>query len=54
MGTSVTQLEDTYARWLKRTDDQLRATFDTYDSREIAAERVNEQRGADQGDEAVR
>ena len=54
MGTSVTQLEDTYARWLKRTDDQLRATFDTYDSREIAAERVNEQRGADQGDKAVR
>ena len=31
MGTSVTQLEDTYARWLKRTDDQLRATFDVYD-----------------------
>jgi integrase len=32
MGTSVVQLEDTYARWLKRTDDQLRATFDAYDS----------------------
>jgi len=32
MGTSVTQLEDTYARWLKRTDDQLRAAFDAYDS----------------------
>ena len=31
MGTSVTQLEDTYARWLKRTDDQLRAAFDAYD-----------------------
>jgi integrase len=31
MGTSVTQLEDTYARWLKRTDDQLRAAFDVYD-----------------------
>jgi integrase len=32
MGTSVTQLEDTYARWLKRTDEQLRAAFDAYDS----------------------
>ena len=31
MGTSVTQLEDTYARWLKRTDDQLRSAFDAYD-----------------------
>ena len=31
MGTSVTQLEDTYARWLKRTDDQLREAFDVYD-----------------------
>jgi integrase len=33
MGTSVVQLEDTYARWLKRTDDQLRAVFDAYDTR---------------------
>jgi integrase len=33
MGTSVVQIEDTYARWLKRTDDQLRATFDAYDAR---------------------
>jgi hypothetical protein len=24
-------VEDTYARWLKRTDDQLRAAFDDYD-----------------------
>ncbi|MBA2385256.1 MAG: tyrosine-type recombinase/integrase [Actinobacteria bacterium] len=32
MGTSVAQLEDTYARWLKRTDDQLRAAFDAYDA----------------------
>jgi integrase len=31
MGTSVVQLEDTYARWLKRTDDHLRTTFDAYD-----------------------
>jgi hypothetical protein len=27
----VTQLEDTYARWLKRTDEQLRTAFDAYD-----------------------
>ncbi len=33
MGASVTQLEDTYARWLKRTDDHLRAAFDRYDAR---------------------
>lgn len=32
MGTSVVQIEDTYARWLKRTDDQLRAAFDAYDA----------------------
>jgi hypothetical protein len=31
MGTSVTRLEDAYARWLTRTDDQLRAAFDVYD-----------------------
>lgn len=36
MGTSVVQIEDTYARWLKRTDDQLRAAFDAYDEREVA------------------
>ena len=23
---------DTYARWLQRTDDRLRAAFDAYDS----------------------
>jgi hypothetical protein len=28
---SVVQIEDTYARWLKRTDDQLRSMFDAYD-----------------------
>jgi hypothetical protein len=31
MGTSVVQIEDTYARWLKRTDDRLRAVFDASD-----------------------
>ena len=31
MGTSVVQLEDTYARWLGRTDDQIRVAFDAYD-----------------------
>jgi len=34
MGTSIVQIEDTYARWLKRTDDQLRAAFDAYDAKE--------------------
>jgi integrase len=32
MGTSVAQLEDTYARWLKRTDERLVAAFDAYDA----------------------
>lgn len=31
MGTSVRELEDTYFRWLTRTDEQLRAAFDAYD-----------------------
>lgn len=39
MGTSVVQLEDTYARWLKRTDAQLVAALDAYDSAQIAAVR---------------
>jgi integrase len=34
MGTSVRELEDTYFRFLTRTDDQLRAAFDAYDLRE--------------------
>lgn len=33
MGTSVVQLEETYARWLKRTDAQLVAALDAYDAR---------------------
>lgn len=33
MGTSVVQIEDTYARWLKRTDEALRTAFDAYDAR---------------------
>jgi integrase len=32
MGTSVRELEDTYFRWLKRTDEQLRAALDEYDA----------------------
>jgi len=32
MGTSIAQIEDTYARWLKRTDDQLRSRLDAYDT----------------------
>jgi integrase len=31
MGTSVRELEDTYFRWLQRTDEQLRAALDAYD-----------------------
>jgi integrase len=38
MGTSVVQLEDTYARWLKRTDDHLRAAFDAYDAKAATAD----------------
>jgi integrase len=33
MGTSVAQIEDTYARWLRGTDDHLRAVLDAYDGR---------------------
>lgn len=32
MGTSIRELEDTYFRWLRRTDEQLRAAFDEYDA----------------------
>jgi integrase len=32
MGTSVRELEDTYFRWLRRTDQQLRAALDAYDA----------------------
>jgi len=42
MGTSITQLEDTYARWLKRTDDQLRAALDAYDGRGTLAAQAKE------------
>ena len=31
MGTSVRQIEDTYFRWLSRTDDQVRTFLDEYD-----------------------
>jgi integrase len=34
MGTSIRELEDTYFRWLTRTDEQLRAALDEYDRRE--------------------
>jgi integrase len=36
MGTSVRELEDTYFRWLTRTDDQLRGLPDAYDKRSVA------------------
>ena len=34
MGTSIRELEDTYHRWLQRTDERLLAAFDAYDTRE--------------------
>jgi integrase len=37
MGTSIRELEDTYFRWLRRTDEQLRAVFDAYDAVVIRA-----------------
>ena len=30
MGTSIREFEDTYHRWLRRTDDQLRAPLADY------------------------
>ncbi len=33
MGTSIRELEDTYHRWLGRTNDRLRAALDAYDAR---------------------
>lgn len=36
MGTSVVQLEDTYARWLKRTDAHLVAALNAYDAQTFA------------------
>jgi integrase len=32
MGTSIRELEDTYHRWLRRTDERLLAAFDAYDA----------------------
>jgi integrase len=32
MGTSVQELEDTYFRWLSRTDEQVRTLLDEYDA----------------------
>jgi integrase len=37
MGTSVRELEDTYFRWLQRTDEQLRAALDAYDASAMTA-----------------
>ena len=34
MGTSIRELEDTYLRWLRRTDERLLAALDAYDVRE--------------------
>jgi integrase len=32
MGTSIREIEDTYFRWLQRTDEQLLAALDAYDA----------------------
>jgi hypothetical protein len=32
MGTSVRELEDTYFRWLSRTDEPVRTLLDEYDA----------------------
>jgi integrase len=37
MGTSVAQIEDTYARWLTRTDGHIRGMFDAFDARTAGA-----------------
>jgi integrase len=36
IGTSIRELENTYLRWLRRTDDQLRKVLDEYDLRPAA------------------
>jgi integrase len=47
MGTSIVQLEDTYFRWLRRTDEQLRATLDAYDeSRGVRVVAASDDTGA--------
>jgi integrase len=38
MGTSIRQIEDTYARWLPRTDAEIRAALDEYDNAHVAAQ----------------
>jgi hypothetical protein len=36
MGTSVRQIEDTYFRWLSRTDEQVRDALDAYDAGSVS------------------
>jgi integrase len=36
MGTSIRELEDTYFRWLRRSDDHIRAALDAYDGYAVA------------------
>ena len=35
MGSSVVQIEDTYARWLRRTDERIRDAFAAGDTRRL-------------------
>jgi integrase len=37
MGTSIRELEDTYHRWLRRTDERLLAALDAYDAAATAS-----------------
>jgi integrase len=37
MGTSIRELEDTYHRWLRRTDERLLAALDAYDAGRAAS-----------------
>ncbi|HST26575.1 MAG TPA: site-specific integrase [Gaiellaceae bacterium] len=53
MGTSVRELEDTYFRWLRRTDDQLRAAFDSYDAKAFGS-RAGHRSEASLGDSPAR
>ena len=43
MGTSVRELEDTYFRWLRRTDEQLLAAFDAYNESSAIKRTATEQ-----------
>jgi hypothetical protein len=41
IGTSIRELEDTYFRWLQRSDDQLLTAFDAYDAVAVSSARAD-------------